>query len=128
MTPERTRASLRNGALLLAWVPVVLGSPFLAIAAHRFLPTFVTNFLFFWPQMAYPHNTFTAPPPNVGPRVWPGLWLLFWLIVGIVFVWRAAPLRTRTAFFLAGAIALVGTIALQFCISGADLYFELDGP
>ena len=128
MIPEPARKSIRNAALLLAWVPIVIGSPFLAMGTYRFLPTFLSNFLFFWSQSAYPYNTFTAPPPQVGPRVWPGFWLLFWVVLGAAFVWRVKALRPRTVFFLAGAFAVAGTIALQLGIAAAGLYFELDGP
>jgi hypothetical protein len=126
--PSRARTSARNAALLFAWAPIVLGSPLLAILAHSFLPTSVSNWLFFWPQMAYPYNTFTAPPPQAGPRLWPGFWILFWLVVAAGFVWRVGLLRPRTVFLLAGVVVLVGTILLQAYISSAGLYFELDGP
>ena len=128
MITQGTRAVLRTTGALLAWMGAVLAAPFLELATGRWLPTPIANFLFFWPQMAYPYNVFTAPPPNVGPRVWPGFWVAFWLLLGTMFVWRAKTLRLRNAVLLAGVLVIAGTIILQLGILAAGLYFELDGP
>ena len=114
--------------LFSAWAPIVALMPIVALALHRILPTGLQSLLFFWPQAAVPYNTFHGAPPHVGARVWPGLWVAYWLAIAILFGVGTRRVRGPWAFFLAGAVIVVFTIALQLLLAATGLYFELDGP
>jgi hypothetical protein len=114
-------------AAFAAWFPLSLVGAFVALSLPR-LPAGLGNALFFFPQFAFPYNTFTAAPPNPGPRVWPGFWIVYWVAVGIAFAVSTRRRRVLTAFLIAAPTIFVATILLRTLIGALGLYHELDGP
>jgi hypothetical protein len=111
----------------VAWFPLALIGAFVALSLPR-LPAGLGNALFFFPQFAFPYNTFTAAPPNPGPRVWPGFWIMYWALVGIAFAVSTRQRRVWSAFLIAAPTIFLATLVLRALIGALGLYHELDGP
>ncbi len=75
MKIDALRAPAIRACLLILWIPIIAIGPFVVFGLHRFMPPLIQNLLFFWPQAAFPVNTYHGAPPQVGARVWPGWWV-----------------------------------------------------
>lgn len=123
----------RVGAFCAVFAVGLFACPLLAFAIHPIIPRLVSNFLFFWPQLALVPFGFTHPASDM-TRTWlAGGWSYvitgpLWLLVGIVLSWllrgKAVHATAIAALPVSFAIAVVAFALLGHFDIG--VYFE--GP
>jgi len=123
----------RAASVFLACLASVFAGPFIAIYAHSVLPSGLTNFLFFGPQLLFPYESLVVRSPNNSRLVFShsvGLILTFvhWGIVTGLFAWAARRSTLRYTIPSAVATILVVGVAMHVAFGVFGVSVELDGP
>jgi hypothetical protein len=121
------------GLVFGACVLLIFLFPFAAIGGHSFFPIGLTNFLYFFPQVAFPYRGLVTKSVHgsmaiFSPGIAAALSIAQWVLLAIVFARAARGVKIRYLFPLASAAIFVAVILVPLLLSLFGTSIELDGP
>jgi hypothetical protein len=131
MNPQASWLSaVRAGGIFVACLLASYLLPFIAIYGHAFLPG--SDFLFFFPQMAFPYDSVVvkgaAGQQTVfSPAAATLLSVLQWGLLTLGFSWSARRLKTGYMFLLAVAVIAAATFCTCCGVEMFGATVALDG-
>ena len=132
-TTKREGSWLRAFGVFAICVAATFVLPVIAIYGDSVLPEKVTDFLFFFPQFAFPYGGFVINETYRTrflflPALTSFMSIAQWILVAALFAWSLRRAKVRYLFPLAvGTIFLVAMV-VKFCFSIAGIQIELDAP
>ena len=133
MGDNTKKTGLAFGIFSSAFILLFFLSPWLAFIGHAVLGRVISNFLFFWPQMALlplgiMNNQVGASQSHLADGRSVALAIIFWVLAGIAYAWFVRRLRFRTQALLAFPVIVIVTILMNVTMSLAGYSPYLDGP
>ena len=130
--PKRPRPVILGSALFLVALALTVLFPYLAFAAHRVLPTWASNFLFFFPQLAFGYSRLAQTEVRnayVLPRGFGAVVsALQWALLAAGFGFATARMKLSFRIPLALIVIVGSTVAIHWLLGLFGLAVELDGP